>query len=281
MRSKAESLGLDQSLGWSALSVRSDLDKFGYWRGDSSFFWDIHPGHRFPFPTGNVPRCLIYRPGVPHTLLLMKELTAQEMKCGNEQTLLEFTVPSFPRPPWSSWPETTVQWALETWESVSSGGKYLAGLGCCSSGGCTNSKGASPEDTVVKNPFGNAGDTSDRGSIPGLGRSPGGRNGKLIQYSCLRKFRRQRKGCFLCPHLPFQWYLPLFIHSLVKRLYPLSPFSSLKHKGVPLSFLFSLLFWWHRILNPHSHLALGFIVCATVKIPTASFLLLSSTLCPR
>ena len=31
----------------------------------------------------------------------------------------------------------------------------------------------------------NAGDTRDAGSIPGLGRSPGGGNGSPLQYSCL------------------------------------------------------------------------------------------------
>ena len=31
----------------------------------------------------------------------------------------------------------------------------------------------------------NAGDTGVTGSIPGLGRSPGGGNGNLLQYSCL------------------------------------------------------------------------------------------------
>ena len=30
-----------------------------------------------------------------------------------------------------------------------------------------------------------AGDTTDAGSIPGLGRSPGGGNGNPLQYSCL------------------------------------------------------------------------------------------------
>ena len=35
---------------------------------------------------------------------------------------------------------------------------------------------------VVKNPPANAGDT---GSIPGLGRPPGGGNGNPLQYSCL------------------------------------------------------------------------------------------------
>jgi len=31
----------------------------------------------------------------------------------------------------------------------------------------------------------NVGDVRDAGSIPGLGRSPGGRHGKPLQYSCL------------------------------------------------------------------------------------------------
>ena len=31
----------------------------------------------------------------------------------------------------------------------------------------------------------NAGDAGDVGLIPGLGRSPGGRNHNLLQYSCL------------------------------------------------------------------------------------------------
>ena len=38
---------------------------------------------------------------------------------------------------------------------------------------------------VVKKLPANAGDIRDRGSIPGLGRSPGEGNGKPLQYSCL------------------------------------------------------------------------------------------------
>ena len=38
---------------------------------------------------------------------------------------------------------------------------------------------------VVKNPPANAGDIRERGSIPGLGRSPGGGNGNPLQYLCL------------------------------------------------------------------------------------------------
>ena len=37
---------------------------------------------------------------------------------------------------------------------------------------------------VVKNPSANAGDVRDVGSIPGLGRSSGVRNGTSLQYSC-------------------------------------------------------------------------------------------------
>ena len=38
---------------------------------------------------------------------------------------------------------------------------------------------------MVKNPSVNAGDLSDVGLIPGLGRSPGVDNGNSLQYSCL------------------------------------------------------------------------------------------------
>ena len=38
-----------------------------------------------------------------------------------------------------------------------------------------------------KNPPANAGDIRDMGSIPGLGRSPGGGRGNPFQYSCLEK----------------------------------------------------------------------------------------------
>ena len=37
--------------------------------------------------------------------------------------------------------------------------------------------------SVVKNLSANAGDTGDMGSIPGLGRFPGGGNGYPLQYS--------------------------------------------------------------------------------------------------
>ena len=41
---------------------------------------------------------------------------------------------------------------------------------------------------VVKNPPASAGDIRDLGSIPGLGRSPRGENGNLLQFSCLENY---------------------------------------------------------------------------------------------
>jgi len=38
---------------------------------------------------------------------------------------------------------------------------------------------------MVKTPFAYAEDLRDMGSIPGLGRAPGGRRGNPLQYSCL------------------------------------------------------------------------------------------------
>ena len=44
---------------------------------------------------------------------------------------------------------------------------------------------------VVKNLPANAGDIRDTGSVPRLGRSPGGGHGKPFQYSCLENLHRQ------------------------------------------------------------------------------------------
>ena len=38
---------------------------------------------------------------------------------------------------------------------------------------------------MLKNSPASAGDTGDTGSVPGLGGSPGERNGHPLQYSCL------------------------------------------------------------------------------------------------
>ena len=45
---------------------------------------------------------------------------------------------------------------------------------------------------MVKNPSANAGDIRDVGSIPGSGRSPGGRDGNPLQYSFLENQLGQR-----------------------------------------------------------------------------------------
>ena len=42
-----------------------------------------------------------------------------------------------------------------------------------------------PSGTMVKNLPANTGDAGNSGSVPGLGRSPGGRHGNPLQYSCL------------------------------------------------------------------------------------------------
>ena len=45
-----------------------------------------------------------------------------------------------------------------------------------------------PDGTTIKNLPCNAGDMGDAGSVPGLGRSPGGGCGNPLQYSCLNNF---------------------------------------------------------------------------------------------
>ena len=52
--------------------------------------------------------------------------------------------------------------------------------------------GASHVAFVIKNLPASAGGRRDMGSIPGSGRSSGGRNGTSLQYSCLGKFHGQR-----------------------------------------------------------------------------------------
>ena len=42
-----------------------------------------------------------------------------------------------------------------------------------------------PVALVIKDPPANVGDTRDSGSIPGLGKSPGGGHGNPLQYSYL------------------------------------------------------------------------------------------------
>ena len=55
---------------------------------------------------------------------------------------------------------------------------------------------------MVKNLLANAGDEGDLGLIPGSGRSPGGRNGNPLQYSCLENPRGQRSLVGYSPRGP-------------------------------------------------------------------------------
>ena len=52
---------------------------------------------------------------------------------------------------------------------------------------------------VVKNPPANAGDVRDAGSIPGLGRFPGGGHGIPFWYSCLEN-SHGRGACWVTVH---------------------------------------------------------------------------------
>ena len=49
-----------------------------------------------------------------------------------------------------------------------------------------------PGGAMVKNLLANAGDAGDKGSIPGLGSSPGGGRGNPLQYSCLENPHGQK-----------------------------------------------------------------------------------------
>ena len=55
---------------------------------------------------------------------------------------------------------------------------------------------------MVKSLPANAGDTGYTGSIPGSGRSPGGRNDNPLQYSCLEKFHGQKSPVGYSPWGP-------------------------------------------------------------------------------
>ena len=51
---------------------------------------------------------------------------------------------------------------------------------------------------VLKNPSGNAGNVREVGSIPGLGRSPGGGHGNPLQHFCLEKWSLEGHGPWGC-----------------------------------------------------------------------------------
>ena len=55
-----------------------------------------------------------------------------------------------------------------------------------------------PGSVVVRNPPANAGDSRDRVSVPGSGRSPGAGNGSPLQYSCLESPWTEESGGLQC-----------------------------------------------------------------------------------
>ena len=69
-------------------------------------------------------------------------------------------------------------------------------------------KGDFPGDTMLKNLPANAENTGDASSIPGLGRSPGGRNGNSLQYLFLPgEFHGQRSWWAIVHGVAKSWTL--------------------------------------------------------------------------
>ena len=82
---------------------------------------------------------------------------------------------------------------------------------------------------VVKNPLANAGDVRDVGSISGLEKSPGGRLGNPLQYSCLENPHGQRSLASYSPwsHKELDMTDQLSTHMYTVPLtLPILPFSS-------------------------------------------------------
>ena len=61
-----------------------------------------------------------------------------------------------------------------------------------------------PSGSVVKNPAASAGDKGVSGLISELGRSPGGGNGKPLQYSCL-EIPMDRGAWWATGHVVAEW----------------------------------------------------------------------------
>ena len=81
---------------------------------------------------------------------------------------------------------------------------------------------------MVKNPPTNAGDIRDMGSIPGLGRAPGGGHGNSLQYSCLEN-PMDRGACWGTVHgVTKSW-------TQLKRL---SPYISIILKNLTFTLIF-------------------------------------------
>ena len=92
------------------------------------------------------------------------------------------------------------QW---TWDRANSGRQWRSGnpgvlqsMGLQRVGHDSGIKNSdSPGGSVVKDPPANAGAAGDTGSIPGSGRSPGGRHGNPFQYPCLENPMDREAWC--------------------------------------------------------------------------------------
>ena len=78
---------------------------------------------------------------------------------------------------------------------------------------------------MVNNPLVNAGDIRDTGSIPGLGRSPGGGHGNPLQYSCLEN-PTDRGAWWVRVHRVTKSRTRLSMHAQLSKAPLLTSFSS-------------------------------------------------------
>ena len=83
---------------------------------------------------------------------------------------------------------------------------------------------------MVKNPPANAGDIREVGSIPELGRSPGGGHGNPLQYSCLEN-----------PMDRGAWRVTSEAAKNQTQLKRLSTYAETKKKGKKFRFLYLIL----------------------------------------
>ena len=85
----------------------------------------------------------------------------------------------------------------------------------------------------------NAGDTGAKGSIPGLGRSPGGGHGNLLQYSCLKNPHGQRSLAGYSPwgHKEFTRLRDPTQHSTISNLPLLGVLTCIGSRNLDMDFL--------------------------------------------
>ena len=133
---------------------------------------------------------------------------------------------------------------------------------------------------VVKNVSANARVLRDVGSILGLGRSPGGRHGNTIQYSCLKNPMDRGTRQVMVHRITQSWiwlkWLTRHAHSaykLNKHGHNVQPFPILNHSVVPCKVLTVDSWFTHKFLRrqvrwsgiPISLRNLNFVVMHIVK----------------